>query len=124
MIFDVVEAHCLGAGREVRSVSAELVNLSEVYKCSDAGCEQGFYLLLRDAWTPGVFTGKEEGSGPVGVWDWTLEGCVDGGVLLLPGEKGIDEMSKKDVDVMKKDIDAMLKNEIDVTLGKRESSGS
>lgn len=95
MIFDVGEAHCLCASREVRSVCAELVNLGEVYKCSDAGCKQGFYLLIRNTWTPGVFTGKEERGSPVGVWDWTLEDCVDGGVLLFPGEKNIDAMLGK-----------------------------
>ena len=65
VIFDVGKAHCLGASGKVRSVRSELVDLGEVYKRSDAGREQSFYLLFRNAWAPGVFTGKEEMGGPV-----------------------------------------------------------
>lgn len=90
VVFDVGETHCLGARREVGSVSPELVNLREVYKRSDAGCEQSFYLLFRNTGTPRVFAGEEERGSPVGVWDWTLEDRVDGGVLLLLGKKDID----------------------------------
>lgn len=65
MIFNVGKARCLGTSRKVRSVRSELVNLGEVYKRSDAGCEQSFYLLFREAWAPGVFAREEEGGGPV-----------------------------------------------------------
>lgn len=92
VVFDVGETHCLGTRREVRSVSPKLINLGEVHKRSDTGCEQSLYLLFRNTWTPGVFAGEEERGGPVGVWDWTLEDCVYGRVLLLPGDKNIEAM--------------------------------
>ena len=83
MVFDVCEAHCLGPSSEIGSVSTELVNFREVYERSDAGCEQSFYLLLRNAWTPRIFTGEEERSSPVRVWDWAFEDRVEGCMLLL-----------------------------------------
>ena len=58
VVFDVGEAHCLCASREVGSVSPKLVNLREVDERSDTSCEQGFYLLFRNAWTPGVLAGE------------------------------------------------------------------
>jgi hypothetical protein len=76
VVFDVGEAHGLGASGEVGSVSPEFVNLCEVNKRSDAGCEQSFYLLFRDTWTPGIFAGEEQRGSPVRVWDWTFEDCV------------------------------------------------
>ena len=89
MVFDIGEAHCLCASREIGAVSAELVDFRQVYERSDASREQSFYLLFRDAWTPGVFTGEEERGGPVRVWDWAFEDCVQGGMLLL-GKQNID----------------------------------
>jgi len=65
VVFNVVEAHCFGPGREIGTICAELVDFCEVYEGSDTSCEQCFDLLLRNAWAPGVFTGEEERSGPV-----------------------------------------------------------
>jgi len=65
VVFDVVEAHCLGPSGEIGTIFPELVDFGEVYEGSDTSCEQGFDLLLRNAWAPGVFTSEEEGSGPV-----------------------------------------------------------
>ena len=93
VVFDIGEAHCLCASREVGSVSPKLINLREVDERSDTGCEQGFYLLFRDTWTPGVFAREEQRGGPVRVWDWTFENRVYRGVLLLLlllGEQDID----------------------------------
>ena len=90
MIFDVGEAHRLGPSREVGSVSAELVDFRQVDEGSDASCEQSFYLLLRDARAPGVFTSEEERGSPVGVRDWAFEYRVNGGLELLLGKQGIE----------------------------------
>jgi len=90
VVFDVGKAHVLGANSEIGSVSTQFINLGQVYERSDASCEQRFYLLFRDAWTPRVFTCEEERSSPVRVWDGTSEDCVYGGVKLLLGEQNID----------------------------------
>lgn len=65
VVFDVGETHCLCASSEIGSVSKELVDFGQINECSDASCEQSFYLLFRDARTPGVFAGEEERGCPV-----------------------------------------------------------
>lgn len=89
VVFDVGEAHCLGASREIGTIGTKLVDFRQVYERSDASCEQCLYLLFCDAWAPGVFTGEEERGGPVRVRDWALEDCVERGVVLL-GKQNVD----------------------------------
>ena len=76
VVFDVGEAHRLGASSKIGTVGAELVDFRQVYERSDASCEQSFYLLVRNAWTPGVFTSEEERSCPVRVRDRAFKDCV------------------------------------------------
>lgn len=90
VVFNVGEAHRLGARREIGFVSSELINFREVYERSDTGCEQSFYLLSHNTRTPGVFTGEEERCGPVRVWNRAFEDCVYGGMLLLLRKQNID----------------------------------
>ena len=96
VVFDVGEAHCLSASREIGTIGTELVDFRQVYERSDASCEQCFYLLFRNTWTPRVFTGEEERGSPVRVWDWTFEDCVYGCVELLLGKQDIDAMLRRE----------------------------
>jgi hypothetical protein len=95
VVFDVGEAHCLCASREIGSVCAELVDFGQINEGPDAGCEQSFYLLFRNARTPGVFAGEKERGGPVGVRDWALEDGVNGCVPLLLGKQDIDAVLRR-----------------------------
>ena len=95
VVFDVGEAHCLGPSREVGTVGPELVDFGQVYEGADASCEQSFYLLLRDAWAPGVFTSEEERGGPVRVRDWAFEDRVNRRLELLLGEQNIEAVLRR-----------------------------